>query len=283
MRINTNIASLNAQRHLWNSTKAVSRSMERLSSGLRINRAADDAAGLAISEGLKSDIRALGQSSRNAADGISMVQIAEGALDEVSSILIRMRELAQQASNETMGATERGYLDDEFQALAAEITRIGTATEFNGMSLLDGTAADVDIIVGLGTTAADAITIDLATAISALDLGLDNVGNTIVLTGADNVNAQAVVDILDAAGTGAIDLVVSARASLGASQNRLESAMRSIANSIENLSAANSRIRDTDLAYETSVMTSNQILQQAGVSVLAQANQSQALALALFQ
>jgi flagellin len=275
MRISTNLASINAQRHLWNTSNNVSKSMERLSSGLRINRASDDAAGLAISEGMKSDIRALGQASKNAADGISMVQIAEGAMDEVNSILIRMRELAQQASNETLGLTERGYVDDEFQALSAEIDRISTSTDFNGIALLDGTAGSVDIQVGIGTAAGDAIAVDLATATNATTLGL----NLSVLTGADNVNAQAAVTALD----GALDTVLSTRAGFGAAQNRFESAMRSIANSIENIAAANSRIRDTDLAYETSVMTNNQILQQAGVSVLAQANQSQALALSLFQ
>lgn len=275
MRINTNIAALNAQRHLWNTTNNVSKSMERLSSGLRINRAADDAAGLAISEGMKSDIAALGQASRNAADGVSMVQIAEGAMDEVSSILVRMRELAQQASNETLGATERGYINDEFQELSAEIDRISVSTEFNGMALLDGTSGDVDIQVGIGTAATDAITVALGTATNTTTLGI----NLSSLAGADNTNAQAAVTALD----GAVDTVISSRAGFGASQNRFESAMRSIANSIENISAANSRIRDTDLAYETSVMTNNQILQQAGVSVLAQANQSQALALSLFQ
>ncbi|MCP4145501.1 MAG: flagellin FliC [bacterium] len=275
MRINTNIASINAQRHLWNTGNTVSKSMERLSSGLRINRAADDAAGLAISEGMKSDIRALGQASKNAADGISMVQIAEGSMDEVNSILIRMRELAQQASNETLGATERGYIDDEFQALSAEIDRISTSTDFNGIALLDGTAGSLDIQVGIGTTAADAIAVDLTTATNATTLGV--VASD--LTGADNTNAQLAVTALD----GALDIVLSSRAGFGAAQNRFESAMRSIANSIENIAAANSRIRDTDLAYETSVMTNNQILQQAGVSVLAQANQSQALALSLFQ
>jgi len=275
MRINTNIASINAQRHLWNTGNTVSKSMERLSSGLRINRAADDAAGLAISEGMKSDIRALGQASKNAADGISMVQIAEGSMNEVNSILIRMRELAQQASNETLGATERDYIDDEFQALSAEIDRISTSTDFNGIALLDGTAGSLDIQVGIGTTAADAIAVDLTTATNATTLGV--VASD--LTGADNTNAQLAVTALD----GALDIVLSSRAGFGAAQNRFESAMRSIANSIENIAAANSRIRDTDLAYETSVMTNNQILQQAGVSVLAQANQSQALALSLFQ
>lgn len=279
MRLNTNVASLNAQRHLWNTTRQVSQSMERLSSGLRINRAADDAAGLAISEGLKSDIRALEQSSRNAADGISLVQIAEGAMDEINGILIRMRELAQQASNETMGSTERGYLDDEYQALIAEVDRISASTEFNGIQLLDGSAATIDIVVGLGTTASDAISIDLGTAVDSTQLGLAGTS----LTGADNTNAQAAVDALEVGAGGALDTVVSARASFGAAQNRFESAMRSIANSIENMAAANSRIRDADLAYETSVMTSNQILQQAGVSVLAQANQAQVLALTLLQ
>ena len=248
MRINTNIASLNAQRHLWNTSQSVNRSMERLSSGLRINRAADDAAGLAISEGLKSDIRALTQASRNAADGVSMVQIAEGAMDEINSIVVRMRELAMQASTDTMGDTERGYLNDEYTALMEEINRISDSTEFNGINLLNGSVGDANIIVGLGTLPSDAITVDLSTDVDTSAGGLN-----LVATSVDtSANALAAVDEIEAA----IGIVVTARASFGASQNRLESAMRSISNSIENLSAANSRIRDADLAYETSVMTS---------------------------
>ncbi|MBU0743699.1 flagellin FliC [bacterium] len=274
LRINTNVASLNAQRNLYNTTMKLNKSLERLSSGLRINRAGDDAAGLAISESLKSDIRALEQSSRNAADGISMVQVAEGAMSEVSDILIRMRELAQQAANETLGASERGYLDDEFQTLEAEINRISDFTEFNGSNLLDGTdTAAREIQVGLVAT--DVITIDFTDDIDSTGLGI----NADVLTGADNTNASAAIANIEAA----ISDLSSYRAGYGASQNRLESAVRSINNAVENLSAANSRIRDVDIAAETSSMTSYQILQQAGVSVLMQANMTPQMALMLLQ
>ena len=274
LRINTNVASLNAQRNLYNTTTKLNKSLERLSSGLRINRAGDDAAGLAISENLKSDIRAYEQSSRNAADGISMVQVAEGAMGEVSDILIRMRELAQQAANETLGASERGYLDDEFQSLEAEINRISDFTEFNGTNLLDGTDTVArEIQVGLDAT--DVITIDFSNDVDSAGLGID--GDD--LTGADNTNASAAIANIEAA----ISDLSSYRAAYGASQNRLESSIRSINNAVENLSAANSRIRDVDIAAETSAMTSNQILQQAGVNVLAQANSTPQMALMLLQ
>lgn len=275
LRINTNVASLNAQRNLNKSTMNLNRSLERLSSGLRINRAADDAAGLAISESMKSDIRALEQANRNAADGVSMVQLAEGALDEVSGILIRMRELAQQAGNETMGASERGYINSEFGALAAEITRISDATEFNGISLLDGSGATNDILVGTNVT--DIIQIDLSNDTDAAALGVDQ--GSVTVDGADNTNALAAVSAIE----GAIGTLNSWRADFGVTQNRLESAMRTIENTRENVSAANSRIRDVDIAAETSRMTSSQILQQAGVSVLAQANMSPQMALSLLQ
>ncbi len=277
LRINTNVASLNAQRNLYNTTMNLNKSLERLSSGLRINRAGDDAAGLAISENLKSDIRALEQSARNAADGISMIQVAEGALNEVSDILIRMRELAQQASNETLGTAERGYLDTEYEALAAEITRIADSTEFNGTNLLDSSASSRDIQVGLSNTAADVITLDFSTDTDATALGVDAAAAD--LTGANNTNAQAAMALIETA----IDSISSTRASFGASQNRLESSIRGIHNSVENLSAANSAIRDVDIAAETAHMTSSQILQQAGVSVLAQANMSPQMALMLLQ
>jgi flagellin len=271
LRINTNVASLNAQRNLNKSTNMLNKSLERLSSGLRINRAADDAAGLAISESMKSDIRALEQAGRNAADGISMVQLAEGALDEVSGILIRMRELAQQAGNETMGTTERGYIDDEFDALALEVTRISDATEFNGIKLLDGSVATSDILVG--TDALDIIAINSGNDADAAGLGLAAVDLT---TAGTAQTAMATIDT-------AIEDLSGWRADFGVTQNRLESSMRSIENSIENISAANSRIRDVDIAAETSQMTSSQILQQAGVSVLAQANMSPQMALNLLQ
>ena len=275
MRINTNTASLNAQRQLANTTNALSKTMERLSSGLRINRAGDDAAGLAISENFKADIAALQQSSRNAGDGISMVQIAEGALDEDSSILIRLRELSQEAANETLGATERGYLDTEYQTLLTEITRISDSTEFNGVQLLDGSAGTLSIQVGLGTGAGDQIDINLATDSDAAGLGLAATD----LTGADNTNPLAAITAIETA----IDTVSASRADLGAAQNRLESTQRSIANSVENLSAANSRIRDADIAAESANLASQQVLQQTGISMLSQANVSTSYALQLLQ
>lgn len=275
LRINTNVASLNAQRSLYNNTMQLNKSLERLSSGLRINRAGDDAAGLAISENLKSDIRALEQSGRNAGDGISMIQVAEGALNEVSDILIRMRELSQQAANETLGTAERGYLDTEFEALIDEIDRIADSTEFNGTSLLDSSALTRDIQVGLD--AGDVIVLDFSTDTHALALGIDAASAD--LTGADNTNANTAMGLVETA----INSISSARATFGASQNRLESSIRGIHNSVENLSAANSAIRDVDIAAETARMTSSQILQQAGVSVLAQANMAPQMALMLLQ
>jgi flagellin-like hook-associated protein FlgL len=173
LRVNTNVASLNAQRHLYNTTTRYGKSMERLSSGLRINRSGDDAAGLAISESLKSDIRALQQASRNAADGISLVQTAEGSLDEVNNILLRLRELAQQAATETLGEQERGYLNSEFQELLDEIDRISNTAEFNGIKLLDGSSSTLNVQVGIGTDAStSAVTIDLSTGMSAGALGM---------------------------------------------------------------------------------------------------------------
>ena len=273
LRVNTNVASINAQRSLYNTTNTLSKSLEKLSSGLRINRAGDDAAGLAISEGLKSDIRALQQASRNAADGISMIQTAEGGLEETSGILIRLRELAEQAATETLGSSERGYLDQEFQALTAEITRIAQSTEFNGTALLDGTSTSLDIQVGIGTGASSAVTINLGSGMTATNLGL----NTSSIT--TSANALTAISALETATAS----VSAQRASFGAAQNRLESTIRNIGMTVENLSAANSRIRDVDIAAETSSMTAMQILQQAGVSVLAQANATPQLALMLLQ
>ncbi len=278
LRVNSNISSINAQRNLFNTTWKLGKSLEKLSSGLRITRAGDDAAGLAISESLKSDIRALDQASRNAADGISLVQTAEGALEETSNILLRLRELSEQAANGTLGSAERGYLDDEFQALLAEITRISDTAEFNGMMLMDGSQGSLDIQVGIGSDAAtNAISVDLSTDMDAAGLGLT--AGTINLTGTDATNALAAIGAIESA-TGTVS---SRRADLGALQNRLEASIRNIGVMVENLSAANSRIRDVDIAAETSTMTSLQILQQAGVSVLSQANQTSQLALMLLQ
>ena len=272
IRINTNVSSINTQRHLYNTTINFNKSMEKLSSGLRVNRAADDAAGLAISEGLRSDIRALEQASRNAADGISLVQTAEGALDEVSTILLRLRELTEQSLNGTLTDSERGYLDAEYQALLEEIDRIAASTEFNGISLLDSSGGTVNIQVGINTNAYDSIAVDLSTNRDSSTLGLlaaiDTAGNA----------ATAMTQVL-----AAIDTVSAARSDFGAIQNRLESSIRNINNQAENLSAANSRIRDVDVANETSRLTSYQILQQAGISMLAQANMTTGLAMTLLQ
>ncbi|MCP4293684.1 MAG: flagellin FliC [bacterium] len=271
LRINTNVSSLNTQRHLSNTSNKFRKSMEKLSSGLRINRAGDDAAGLAISEGLKADIRSLDQASRNAADGISLVQTAEGSLDEVSNILLRMKELAEQSMTGTLSDTDRGYLDSEYNALSSEIDRISDAAEFNGVKLLDGSgASDLAIQVGIGTTSSDTVTVDLSTNRDASTLG--------VSSGIDSVsNASATMGEVDSA----IETVTTARAAFGAVQNRLESSIRAIDMTSENLSAANSRIRDVDVAKETSAMTSHQILMQAGTSILAQANMTSGLAMAL--
>lgn len=275
LRINTNVASLNAQRNLFNSGQALNKNLERLSSGLRINRAGDDAAGLAISESLKSEIRALQQASRNASDGISMVQTAEGALNEVSSIAIRLRELAEQAATGTIGASERDFLQSEFTALTDEITRITETTEFNGTALLDGSGGSVDIQVGTGSAASNQVALDFGTAVDAATLGLD--GGSVTIDGADGSNALLAIDAVEAALTS----ITQTRANFGAVQNRLESTVRNIGVTVENLSAANSRIRDVDVASEAAKLTSNQILQQAGISVLAQANFAPQAALSL--
>lgn len=278
LRVNTNVASLNAQRHLYDTTSKFQKSMERLSSGLRINRSGDDAAGLAISESLKSDIRALQQASRNAADGISLVQTAEGSLDEVNSILLRLRELAEQAATETLGEDERTFLNNEFQALLDEIDRISLTAEFNGIKLLDGTAQTLEVQVGIGTDATtSAVSIDLTQAMSSSALDLTH--GALVITGTNGDAARAAIGQI----TAATGVVSSMRANFGAAQNRFETSIRNIGMTAENLAAANSRIRDVDVALETSNMTSLQILQQAGVSILAQANMTSQLALNLLQ
>jgi flagellin len=270
IRINTNVASINTRRHLTNSTNMFNKSMEKLSSGLRINRAGDDAAGLAISENLKSDIRALNQASRNAADGISLIQTAEGSMDEVSNILLRMKELAEQSLNGTLSDTDRGYLNAEYSALTSEIGRISDGVDFNSVKLLDGTGGSVAIQVGIGTSTSDSVAVDLSADLDASGLGIS-------ATIASASGAKTAMDEID----DAIRTVVSARGDFGAVQNRLESSIRNINMMSENLSAANSRIRDVDVASETSSLTSYQILQQAGVAMLAQANMTTGLAMNL--
>lgn len=275
LRINTNVASLNAQRNLRGTRLAMDKSLEKLSSGQRINRAGDDAAGLAISENLKAQIRGLGQAERNAEDGISLVQIAEGALSEVSNILIRLRELAVQAASDTIGPTERKFLNVEFEQLTSEIDRIANSTEFNRVPLLNGTGAVFDIQIGTrNDPIADRLTFDASSAdvnVAALGLNLASV--------ADKISAQNSLAAIDQS----IISVSGIRADFGALQNRLQSTINNIAVSIENLSAANSRVRDTDVAAETATLTKNNILMSAGTSVLAQANSSTKNALSLIQ
>jgi flagellin len=273
LRINTNVASINAQRNLRLTKLALDKSLEKLSSGQRINRAGDDAAGLAISENLKAQVRGLKQSKRNAQDGVSLVQIAEGALAEVSNILIRLRELAVQAASDTIGPTERKFLNVEFEQLTSEIDRIASSTEFNRVPLLNGTGAVFDIQIGTrNDPISDRLTFDASSAdvnVAALGLNLASV--------ADKISAQNSLSAIDQA----IISVSGIRADFGALQNRLQSTINNIDVSIENLSAANSRVRDTDVASETAELTRNNILVQAGTSVLAQANQSTTSALTL--
>ena len=275
LRINTNVASLNAQRNLSKTRLSHQKTLEQLSSGQRINRAGDDAAGLAISENLKAQIRGLGQAERNAADGISLVQIAEGGLTETSNILIRLRELSVQAASDTIGPTERKFLNVEFEQLVAEIDRIANSTEFNRVPLLNGTGAVFDIQIGTrNDPLSDRLTFDASSAdvnVAALGLNLASV--------ADKISAQNSLASIDAS----IVSVSGIRADFGALQNRLQSTINNIQISIENLSAANSRVRDADIASTTAELTKGNILMQAGTSVLAQANQSTTSALQLIQ
>jgi flagellin len=273
LRINTNIASLNAQRNLVGTKLGLDKSLERLSSGYRINRAGDDAAGLAISENLKAQIRGLKQASRNAQDGVSLVQVAEGSLNEVSSILIRLRELGVQAASDTIGPVERQFLNVEYDQLVSEIDRIADGTEFNGTHLLSGTGSILDFQVGTKNDPnIDRLSFDASKAdanAAALGVNLTSV--------ADKASAQNALSSIDAA----IVSVSAMRADFGAIQNRLQSTISNLGVSVENMSAANSRIRDVDVAEETSELTKNNILLSAGTSVLAQANQTAQTALGL--
>lgn len=274
LRINTNVPALIAQRNLRTNRSALDRSLERLSSGTRINRAGDDAAGLAISESLRSQLRGLAQAERNAQDGVSLIQVAEGALSEISSILIRMRELGVQASSDTVGQQERQFIDTEFQQLLAETSRIAESTSFNKVPLLNGQASSFEIQVGTGNNpSVDRIRLFESSGadVSPVALGLN------LATLADKHNAQASLGAID----NAIQSVTSIRATFGAMQNRLQSVINNLVITRENLATANSRIRDTDMAEETSELTKNQILMQSGISVLGQANSSIKSALSL--
>ena len=271
LRIYNNLFSVSAQRHLGNNNSQLGASLEKLSSGLRINRGADDAAGLAISEALRADIRSLNQANRNANDGISLINTAEGALSEQSSILVRMRELASQSATGTVGATERATIEREFAALRDEIDRISATAEFNGQDLVNGalssssSGSSVVIQVGIQASANDRINLNTEvdlTAITSTGLAIQNLSVTSV-EGA--LSALARLDT-------AIATVTDGRGRLGAVQNRLVHTVANLAVTAENLIAAESQIRDADYAAEISTFTRNQILVQASTAILAQAN-----------
>lgn len=273
MRVSTNLAAINAQRNLIGSQRVMNKSMAQLASGSRINISADDAAGLAISENLKAQIRSSAQAQRNANDGISMVQTAEGGLNEIGNIVTRLRELGIQAASDTVGEVERGFVDKEVQQLKSEIQRIASVTTWGTTKLLDGTSPDFDYQVGIfNNDFNDRITFNSSENVATLDhLGLEGLDYT------TKEGAQTALEMLDLAQTS----INGTRSSLGALQNRLTSTVDNLGVSQENLSAANSRIRDTDVAMASSEMTRNNILLQAGTSTLAQANQVNQLALKL--
>ena len=259
--VNTNISSLAAQRNLSVNQASLAKSVEHLSSGLRITRASDDAAGLGVSETLRAQIRSINQATRNASDGISLTQTADGAAASIGSLLGRMRELATQAASGTVGTTERSYLDQEFVALRSEIDRISTTTEFNGQALLSGSSNTFSVFVGFKSGSGNSLSVALD------DLDVASVG----LTGASvstAAAAQAVLSNID----GAISSVATARANYGSIQSRFDAAIQNLTVTAENFTAADSRIRDADIAQETSLFTRNQILTQSGIAILAQAN-----------
>ncbi len=271
LRVNTNITSINAQRNTSQVTSRLSRNYQRLSTGLRIASAADDSAGLAISERLRSQIRSLGQASRNANDGISLVQVGEGALNEVSNILVRLRELAIQSANGSASNQDRNTIKEEFDSLINEVNRIAQSTEFNGVRLLDGSSSTVLFQVGINSTAnVDVLNVSLTPAL-ATTLGLNSID---VGSGGSTSTAIAAIDT-------AINQVSSLRGRFGALQNRLQSTIANLGVTFESLSAAESRIRDVDVAYETAELTRNSILQQASISILSQANAQPQAALSL--
>ncbi|MCS6839029.1 MAG: flagellin [Bdellovibrionaceae bacterium] len=273
MRVSTNISAINAQRNLAGAQRVMNKSMGQLASGARINIAADDAAGLAISERLKSQIRSARQANRNANDGISMVQTAEGGLNEISNMITRLRELAIQSASDTVSDTERNFIDKEVQQLKSEINRIAQTTKWGTTNLLDGTTPKFDFQVGLfNYENEDRITFDSSENVATLDrLGLAGLDYT---TKAGSQEALSHLDI-------AQNTINGYRANLGALQNRLTATIDNLAVQEENLSAANSRIRDTDVAMASSEMVRNQILLQAGTATLSQANQTNQMALKL--
>jgi flagellin len=302
LRIASNVQALTSQRNLSATTEANNASMEKLASGFRINKAADDSAGLAISEKLKADIRGINMARRNASDGVSLIQTAEGGLNEVGNILGRLRELAVQSSSDTIGDTERGFLNKEFSSLKNEITRIAKSTEYNGTLLIGGELDGADenlasrsnpypLEIQIGKNYfASLDSKDQAAPVNVLRVDLQDINSTVGEKGlnlgegvdegaqvGDKVAAQSSIGMLDTA----ITKVSGYRSTLGALQNRLNSAMANLSVQSENANAANSRIRDTDFAEESAKLTQTNILKQSGVAVLSQANQTPQLALRL--
>lgn len=273
LRINTNVASLSAQRNLQKATNSLLRNFEHLSTGRRIARASDDAAGLAIATRLGAQVRSLTQAARNANDGISLVQTAEGSLDEISNVLTRARELAIESANGTLSGTDKDALQAEFASLLTQVDQIAQSTNFNGIDLLNTASNVITLQVGAGTTAGtDSIDVTLSSVLAS-DLSIDSLD--IGSTG----DASAAITALDSA----IDVISAERSNLGAVQNTLQGTISALEIRAENLSAARSRIIDVDVANETAELTKNNILQQAALSVLAQANQQPQAALSLLR
>jgi flagellin len=270
LSIRTNVGSLVAQNNLANTTSMLDSSIARLSSGFRINNAGDDAAGLGISVNLEAQISSYNQAARNAGDGLSVTQTAEGFLNSVSNILSRLRALAMQSASDGVGDTQRVYIDDEYQAQLQELDRINATAEFNGQALF-GSGLTLDFQVGIRATSNDIISVD-TTGMDVSSAGLSMTADLL-----SKSNATSALGTIDTA----IDTVSGYRATFGAAGNRLQTAMDNIQTASQNLSAADSRIRDVDVASETSMLSRNQILAQAGVSVLAQANQMPQMALKL--
>jgi len=275
MRISSNLSAINAQRNLTGSQNNISNSLAKLSSGSRINKSADDAAGLAISENLKAQIRSTRQASRNANDGISMVQTAEGGLNEIGNIVVRLRELSIQAASDTVSDTERGFVNKEVQQLKSEMQRIASVTTWGKIKLLDGTTPTFDFQVGIfNNEIEDRISFDASENVATLDaLGLSDIDFN------NKKGAQAALSALDVAQ----ENVNGMRSNLGALQNRLLSTTQNLGVFEENMSAANSRIRDTDVAEASSELTRNNIMLQASTAALSQANQTTQAALTLIR
>ncbi|MFI8644982.1 flagellin domain-containing protein [Pseudomonas iridis] len=281
LTVNTNTTSLNVQKNLNKASDALSTSMQRLSSGLKINSAKDDAAGLQISTRMQSQIRGGNQAIQNANDGISVAQTAEGALQATTDILQRMRELAVKARTGTNGTADQKATNLEFADMSDEISRIAASTNLNGKNLLDGSAGTVTLQVGANTGTANHIDLVLSSKFDAVSLSVDK--GTLALTGADAALAGANIDNAITAIDAAIAAIGDTRASLGASQNRLTSTISNLQNIVENTTAAQGRVQDTDFAAETANLTKQQTLQQASTSVLAQANQLPSAVLKLLQ